>query len=262
VPVESQAVPFVYSGQPAILNLIRDVSERKRTESERAETAKRERKAREEFTHLLITSQEAERQRIAGELHDSLGQNLSVIKNRARLAAQQAVVPAVAGHLEAIERIVSDSITETRNLAHNLRPLHIEQVGLTDSLRELIREVSQSSPIRFERRIEDVDDVLKGDAATNVYRVVQEALNNLIRHSRAQQASVTLIRDVRTVHLRIADDGVGFDPGQVMAHRGLGLTSMTERVRMMGGKFEIHSETGHGTQLLVDLPISDANGAD
>lgn len=260
VPVESQAVPFTYSGQPAILNLIRDVTERKRGEAERADVAARERKAREEFTHLLIASQEAERQRIAGELHDSLGQNLSIIKNRARLAAQQSSPPAVTTHVEAIERLASDAIEETRNLAHNLRPAHIEQVGLTASLGEMIREVSQSSQIHFERRVENVDGVFKGDAATNVYRIVQEALNNMIRHSKAHQAAVTVERDVHSVRLRIADDGIGFDTRQATAGQGLGLTSMTERVRMLGGSFNIESAPGRGTQLAIEVPITEPDG--
>jgi PAS domain S-box-containing protein len=260
VPVESQAVPFTYSGQPAILNLIRDVTERKRAETERADTAARERKAREQFTHLLIASQEAERQRIAGELHDSLGQNLSIIKNRARLASQQCPKPEAATHLEAIERLVGESIDETRNLAHNLRPAHIEQVGLTASLQEMIREVSQSTEVHFERRVENVDGVFKGDAATNIYRIVQEALNNVLKHSKARQAAITVERDVRSVRLRIADDGIGFDTRQPTTRRGLGLTSMTERVRMLSGNFSIQSAPGHGTQLAIELPIIESDG--
>ena len=214
----------------------RDITERKRAEAERADAVAREQKAREEFTRQLIASQEAERQRIAGELHDSLGQNLSIIKNRAQLAARDSSTgQPVAEHLQAIERVASEAIAETRNLAHNLRPMHIEQVGLTGSLQELIREVSQSCQTHFERRLENVDDIFKGEAATNLYRVVQEALNNLVKHSRAHEASVTLERDVRTVRLRIADDGVGFDTNATAGRSGLGLTSISERVRMLGG---------------------------
>ncbi len=258
VSVESKAVPFWYGGRRAILNLMRDVSERKRAEVERTEATAREKKAREEFTHLLIASQEAERARIARELHDGLGQNLSVIKNRAYLAAQDtSLEPPVANHLQAIERISTDAIAETRSLAHNLRPLHIEQIGLTNSLRELIREVSQSSQIHFERRVENVDDVFNAEAAANIYRIVQEALNNLIRHSRARQASITIERDVRSVRLRIADDGDGFDVNKTASRRGLGLTSMTERVRMLGGTFNLQSAPGKGTELSVELPLDE-----
>jgi PAS domain S-box-containing protein len=258
VQVESQAVPFTFGGKPAILNLIRDVTERKQAEIERGEVAAREKKAREEFTHLLIASQEAERRRIAGELHDSLGQNLSIIKNRALLATRTSGIPTpTAEHLQAIERIVTDAIDETRNLAHNLRPAHIEQVGLTASLQELIREVSQSSEIHFERRVENVDGAFNHDATTNVYRIAQEALNNLIKHSRAQEAVITVERDLHSVHIRIADDGVGFEPARAMEQRGLGLTSITERVRMLGGHLDIQSAPGNGTQLNIDLPIAE-----
>jgi len=262
VQVESQAVPFIYGGRPAILNLIRDVTERKQAEIERGEVAARERKARQEFTHLLIASQETERRRIAAELHDSLGQNLSIIKNRALLASRAAGVPAPAAeHLQAIERVATDAIDETRNLAHNLRPAHIEQVGLTASLQELIREVSQSSQIRFERRVENVDGVFDQDGAANVYRIAQEALNNLIKHSHAQEAVLTVERDLHSVRIRIADDGVGFDPARVMAQRGLGLTSITERVRMLGGHLDIQSAPGKGTQVAIEVPVAESVSA-
>jgi PAS domain S-box-containing protein len=259
VLVESQAVPFIYGGKPAILNLIRDVTERKRAEVERSETAAREKKAREEFTKLLIASQEAERHRIAGELHDGLGQNLSIIKNRSLLAQRDPATSAVVTeHLQSIERIVSGAIDETRNLAHNLRPAHIEQVGLTASLQELIREVSTSSQIRFERRVENVDGIFNWEAATHVYRIAQEALNNLTKHSRAEQAVITIERDVRTVHMRITDDGAGFDIGRAASKGGLGLTSITERVRILGGQLNIQSALGKGTQLTVELPMAEA----
>jgi len=259
VSVESQAVPFIYGGKPAILNLMRDVTERKRAEVERGEAAAREKKAREEFTHLLIASQEAERHRLAGELHDGLGQNLSIIKNRSLLAQREPATPAVVTeHLQSIERIVSEAISETRNLAHNLRPAHIEQVGLTASLLELIREVSESSQIRFERRVENVDGIFNWEAATNVYRIAQEALNNLTKHSRAEQAVITVERDVRDVHMRITDDGVGFDIIKAMTKGGLGLTSIAERVRMLGGQLNIQSTPGKGTQLTIELPVAEA----
>ena len=229
--------------------------------TEQHQAALREQQARQEFTQQLIASQEAERQRIAAELHDSLGQNLSVIKNRAQLALQ---LPGLSSEttrqLEAIERVVSEAIAETRNLAHNLRPLHVEQVGLTDSLRVLIREISQSSDIRFERRLENVDDLFTGNAATIVYRIVQEALNNLIKHSRAREAAVTLERDVRAVRLRVVDDGVGFDTSIVRTQGGLGLRNIKERVDMLGGTLILQSTPGQGTQMTIELPVADGSG--
>jgi PAS domain S-box-containing protein len=229
--------------------------------TDRYQAALREQQARQEFTQQLIASQEAERQRIAAELHDSLGQNLSVIKNRAQLALQHpGLTSDAARQLEAIERVVAEAIAETRSLAHNLRPLHVEQVGLTDSLGVLIREVSQSSDIHFARRLENVDDLFTGSAATNVYRIMQEALNNLIKHSRAREAAVTLERDVRSVRLRVADDGVGFDTGRARTRGGLGLSNIKERVNMLGGTLTIQSAPGQGTQLTVELPMAEGSG--
>jgi signal transduction histidine kinase len=194
---------------------------------------------------------------LAGELHDSLGQNLSLIKNRTHLALQQTgVPPETVSHLEAIRRIVSDAISEVRNLAHNLRPLHIEQLGLTDSLGILIEEVAQSANIPIARRLENVDDLFKGEAAANVYRIVQESLNNLVKHAQARRAEVTLERDITCARLRVNDDGCGFDARQALAKGGLGLTSLRERARMLGGSVEIHSAPGQGTELFVELPFS------
>ena len=246
------------SGEPRFVCMDVDLTERKAAEKSLREAQERELRAREEFGHQLLDAQESERRRIASELHDSLGQNLSVIKNRAHLARQSAFAqPDTTAHLEAIERIISDAITETRSLAHNLRPPHIDEIGLTDCLNGLIQEVSQSSDIRFERRLENVDDIFKDEKATNVYRIVQEALNNLVKHSHATKAVVTLQRDVRTVQLRVADDGVGFDIQKMTSRRGLGLTSITERARMLGGKLEVESAPRKGTQLTVELPFSD-----
>jgi len=236
------------------VSLLLDITDRHRA-------VLREQEARQEFTQQLIASQEAERQRIAAELHDSLGQNLSVIKNRAQLALQLPGLSSdAARQLEAIERVVAEAIAETRSLAHNLRPLQVEQVGLTDSLGVLIREISQSSDIHFERRLENVDDLFTGNAATNIYRIVQEALNNLIKHSRAREAAVTLERDVRSVRLRLADDGVGFDIGSARTRGGLGLSNIRERVNMLGGTLTIQSAPGQGTLLTIELPLADCPG--
>jgi PAS domain S-box-containing protein len=211
---------------------------------------------RKEFARNLLSAQERERKRLASELHDSLGQNLAVIKNHADTALQGAELPGpLAAHLQGIQRVAAEAIAETRNLAHNLRPPHIEQIGITESLRGLIHSVSQSTPVHFEFRLENVDDIFKGEAATNIYRIAQEALNNLVRHSRANQGSVTLERDVRSVRLRVVDDGVGFDSGNAASQNGLGLTSINERAHMLYGSLSIASTPGQGTELVVELPI-------
>jgi PAS domain S-box-containing protein len=215
--------------------------------------------AREEFTQRLISAQEQERKRLANELHDSLGQNLSLVQNRTQMAlAEAGLPPGAAAHLEAIGRVAIEAIAEVRNLAQNLRPLHIDQFGVTDSLESLVEQVAQSAPIQIERRFENVDDLFRGDEATTLYRILQEALNNLVKHSQASRATVTLERDLHCVRVRLEDNGRGFDMSAVAAARkvrtGIGLTSISERVRMLGGSFQIRSAPGQGTRIRIELP--------
>jgi PAS domain S-box-containing protein len=221
--------------------------------------------ARQEFTQRLISAQEQERKRLAGELHDSLGQNLSLVKNRIQLALSAAGNdPSVVNHLEAASKLMTDSITEVRNLAHHLRPLPIEQSGLTDTLEALVQEVAESSAIHFERRFENVDDLFPGEQATVVYRIVQEALNNLVKHSGATTASVVVERDLHCVRLKIEDHGKGFDKATVIGpHRvrtGIGLTSIDERVRMLGGSLDIRTGPAQGTILQIEIPLHETAG--
>jgi PAS domain S-box-containing protein len=254
IAIEALAVPFVYDGRPAILNLIRDITERKRAEAERQQ-------AREEFTQHLIATQEAERQRIAGELHDGLGQNLLLVKNRAQLAlAVAGAAPELRQQLEGIQDIASQAIAEVRQISQNLHPYQLDHLGLTRALEAMIDNAAQSTAIAFERKLEVVDEVFCGDAATNFYRIVQESLNNVLKHSQAQRVRVEVERDVRDVRLLIEDDGRGFDMGGRVkpgAAGGFGLKNIAERVRILGGRLKLDSKPGVGTRLEVAIPIRD-----
>ena len=255
VAVEAMAVPFVYAGQPAILNIIRDISERKRLERERAEALIREQKAREEFTRKLIASQEAERRRIAAELHDSLGQNLLLIKNRAQLALLGGAGSADANaQLEEISALANAAISEVRQISHDLHPYQLDHLGLTGALEAMIDNAARSSGVTFERKLDRVDEVFAKDGATNLYRVVQESLSNVLKHSRARHGRVRLERDVREIILRISDDGLGFDAAQSENH-GLGLRNIAERVRILGGRLALNSSVQRGTCVEVTIPI-------
>jgi signal transduction histidine kinase len=239
-----------------------DLTARKQAEQSLHEAQERELRARDGFARQLLNAQENERQRLASELHDGLGQNLSIIKNTVDLALKQTGPTSIPAHLEAISRFVSEGITEVRNLARNLRPLQIKQLGLTDSLGELVDNVAQSTAIRIERRLEKVDDVVNGEAATHLYRIVQEALNNLLKHSGAGRANVSLERDVNCVRLIVTDNGTGFEVKDAFSRGGLGLTSIGERARMLGGSFKIQSVAGEGTRLTIELPIHDGGDAE
>ena len=242
-----------------------DIHDRKLAEESLREAQAEALMARQKFTQSLIAAQEQERKRIARELHDSLGQNLSVIKNRIQLAlAESSNSAAAVTQLEAVSKLVADALSEVRTLAHRLRPLPIEQFGLTDCLGNLVQEVAESSAIPIDRRLEQVDDLFPGERATMVYRILQEALNNLVKHSGATAATVAVERDLHCVRLRIEDNGRGFDKSAVVSPRkirsGLGLTSIEERVGMLGGTLDIRTSPGQGTVLQLEIPLSESAG--
>ncbi len=257
--VEIQARSFVTdSGRTLRVAAVRDVTARRRAAELLRQSQERELRAREEFSRHLLTAQEQERQRLANELHDGLGQNLSLIRNRMMLALElPGLAPEVVEHLHAVAEIASDCVSEVRNLSQNLRPIQIEQLGLSQALNSLVERVRDSTTMQIECRIEDVDDVLQGEAATHLYRICQEALNNVLRHSQARRATLSLERDVGMLHLDVRDDGVGFDPAGGNDGNGLGLTSMRERAQMLGGTLDVRSAPGRGTHLQVNLSFTE-----
>jgi PAS domain S-box-containing protein len=254
----------IFSATGELLSLegfITDITAQRRAEIERADAQLRERQAREQFTGQLIASQEAERQRIAGELHDSLGQNLLLIKNRAQLALASETAPGDSpGQLEGILELASHAIAEVRQISQNLHPYLLDQLGLTRAIGAMIDNAAQSSSIVFQHKLEPVDDLFGAEAATNLYRVVQETVNNILKHSQATHARIILERDLHHTRLWIEDDGRGFAPGPAAAQttaRGLGLKNIAERVRILGGSLTVDSRPGAGTRIESILPISE-----
>jgi len=229
-----------------------------RTEAERQQAVSREHQARVEYTFQLIASQEAERARIARELHDSLGQNLLLIKNHALLARANDNA-AASTRLEEISALISQAITEVRQISHDLHPYQLDHLGLTRALAAMIDSAAEASGIAFERKLDSVDAIFSMEAAINLYRIVQETVSNVLKHSRAKKVSIKLECDVREVQLRIADDGVGFNvPENGNGGKGLGLKNIAERTRILNGVLKIDSQPGCGTRIEVTIPIAEA----
>jgi ligand-binding sensor domain-containing protein/signal transduction histidine kinase len=219
---------------------------------------KRAHAAQEAFSRQLIESQERERQRIAAELHDSLGQNLLIIKNRALIGTQTYPDSESAKEqFDEISAVSSQAIDEARAIAYNLRPHQMDRLGLTKAIKVMLRKVGEASEIRFTTEIDDLDGAFPKEMEINLYRIVQESVNNIVKHSAATEAAVVIKRQGRVVQVKIEDNGQGFklDAERVSerGERGFGLTGIAERAGMLGGQPIIRSTPGQGTTISVTL---------
>ncbi|MGQ0735611.1 MAG: ATP-binding protein [Acidobacteriota bacterium] len=220
----------------------------------------KERNAQRVFSRTLLDSQEAERRRIAAELHDTLGQSLLIIKNRIALAqADVADTDVLREHLDELSASASDAVDECREIAYNLRPVQLSRFGLGVTLRAIFMRIAEVTSIAASTDMDAIDDALPEDSQVNVYRIVQECVNNIIKHSRATEASLVVRRHDRRLTLVIRDNGVGFvktgpstaTGASAPALSGFGLIGVAERVRMLGGRLEIDS--GPGTTIKIAL---------
>jgi signal transduction histidine kinase len=233
------------------------------TELEHAATeerSRREREAQEQFARELIDSQERERQRIAAELHDSVGQNLLIIKNRAELALGgcEPGSPAAA-ELESIAEVSAQTIEEVREISFNLRPYQLDRLGLTKAIGSMVRRLKESFNIDIEPDVAPIDGLLPKDAEIALYRIVQEGMNNIVKHAGAARVMLRIERTDGAIVLRIQDNGRGFSPEpgphSVADGQGFGLRSIAERVRLLGGTHSLKSIPGEGTLLSCIVPI-------
>jgi len=228
-----------------------------RIETEREQSIAREHRARIEYTFQLIAAQEAERKRIAAELHDSLGQNLLLIKNLAQMALREQEPAQTYERVASIDHLAAQCIAETRQISRDLHPHQLDHLGLKRALESMLESVAQASVITFQWKIDCVDELFSAEGAMNLYRIVQESLNNILKHSRAKNARVDLERDIHEVQLCISDDGCGFSPGRLAENKkGLGLKNIPERVRMLGGSLKVDSAPGGGTRIDVVIPVA------
>jgi signal transduction histidine kinase len=203
----------------------------------------------------LVEAQENERRSISRELHDEVGQALTgVLVEMANLSTliRAGEKDAVAAKADEIKKEVENSIKVVRNMALLLRPSMLDDLGLVPALQWQARELSRRGGIWVKVSADNVSEDLPEEHKTSVYRIVQEALHNCVKHSGARNAEVTVKQEKGRILLRVADDGKGFNPRQ---EKGMGLVGMEERVAHLGGSFAIDTVPGHGTSIQVELPL-------
>ncbi|MCG8374436.1 MAG: histidine kinase [Balneolales bacterium] len=222
----------------------------------RVQQLKKENEKQRRFSQQLIDSQEKERRRIASELHDGLGQQILVIKNRAEIAHQLMENPGeVAEQLDQIRDSAQVSISDVRKIAHNLRPVLLENLGLKEALLSLFNEIEETSEIEWEFEVGEVDDLIPKEKEINLFRVVQESIKNIEVHSEASKASIRVKVEKKGIHSEIMDDGKGVDEKLIKESNGMGVAGMNERVKSLGGELFIRSNIPSGTIVSFKIPL-------
>jgi signal transduction histidine kinase/ligand-binding sensor domain-containing protein len=219
----------------------------------------REKRSQEHFSKRLIDFQERERKRIAGELHDSLGQNLLVMKNALSLCQEYAAPnAAMSAHLEQLSELTLQSLNEVREISFDLHPHTLERLGLRKGIQSVVTKIGQTSNIGFSTDIDAVDARVSKDKEIHIFRIIQEGLNNVVKHSGATTCTLTVRVAADAIIVTIHDDGKGFVKEEVpeeVTHQGFGLKGMAERTKLVGGELSIESAPSAGTTVRVTIPI-------
>ena len=207
----------------------------------------------------VIDAQEAERARVARDLHDDIGQALTSVLLGLRLvegAVSAGGAPEAARErVEEVRTLVADALGSVRRLAFDLRPTVLDDVGLVAALERLVAETATRHGLAARLHLDglDADRRLAPELETVVYRIVQEALTNVARHAAASRVDVRVVADTAAVRGEVGDDGKGFDPGPVAS--SLGLAGMRERAVLAGGRLEVASAPGAGTRVAFEVPL-------
>jgi two-component system sensor histidine kinase UhpB len=211
-------------------------------------------RARRDAARTALAAQEAERLRVARELHDEIGQTLTAITLHAERAAEgdPAAAPA---ELERLADAVRDSLDEVRRIARELRPEALDDLGLVNALIALCTRINaQGGPV-VRRELQSTLAPLPDDVELVIYRIAQESITNALRHSDAESVTVSLQADAQTLTLRVVDDGRGMPAA--LPDGTAGIAGMRERALLVGGRLSIESQPGAGTEVELSIPIGD-----
>ena len=254
----SGRVYYTSSGEQRMVMVSRDITQRRNAEQE----LELSRKQLQHFTEHLEHVLEEERKRISRELHDELGQLLTILKfdiSWLRLEGVKSDSEAIA-KIDAMMESVNEALASVKRIAKEIRPPQLDALGLVGAIQWDIDQAEKKTGLKGVVNVEPAEFEIKGQISTVLYRVFREALTNILRHSQAKQIFVRLMQRSDSVSVTIRDDGRGITKKELKGTTSLGLIGIRERIRMVGGTLTIEGKTGSGTVLSVEVPLKKKNG--
>ena len=259
--LESKSAALAWGDFNAIQESVGGISEVRHLQMELMQMARKVQAAQEglhDYIGAITSAQEEERTRLARELHDDTIQAVIALKQRVQLAQKSVKDQNGNQALRELETLAEQTIENLRRLTRALRPIYLEDLGLVTALEMLARETSQANHLEVNFKRSGQERRLSREVELALYRIAQEALNNVVHHAKAQHTALHIGFD-KEIKLEVTDDGVGFSvpksPTDFAPSGHFGLLGMMERADLIGGRFEVQSETGRGTRLSVRLVI-------
>lgn len=230
----------------------------------RVSILKKEKRIQQSISSRLIEELEKARKRMAGELHDGLGQNLMIIKNEIQhIISKSSSQKNSNGELDEVSSLISESINEVREIAADLHPHQLDRLGLKKAIESIIYKCIHSSDIDFIIEIDEIDDLFPKNLEIHIFRIIQEGLTNIVKHANASIVKILFKTKQNRAYITISDNGIGFDFRSYQSGRtynqGFGLAGMVERVKILRGKLDIDSDHKKGTTINVQIPINESS---
>jgi len=253
IPVEINSHLFFYNKKPTILSIARDITERKQAEEKLRRTSKL---LRELATHLQSVREE-ERTMIAQEIHDELGQVLTALKIQISLLANKLNndQEPLKQKINSLSDMIDASVESVQKISSKLRPGILDELGLIAAIEWQTEEFEKLTSIKCSLVLPKEELVLEKDKSTAIFRIFQEALTNIARHSQATKAQISLLNFQSNIFLEIQDNGRGISQDQIKDFKSLGIHGMEERAMVFGGQVYIEGISGKGTKVKVEIPI-------
>jgi two-component system sensor histidine kinase DegS len=219
--------------------------------------AKSDSSAEQLISKKMFDARESEKKKMAKELHDGLQQELHVITFELKQLSKKTFTPKE--EMENLAEKINETIEEVRRISYALYPNQLEKLGLRKAILGIANNLADTSDVYFTIKIdEEFEKSLNLDAAIQIYRIIQELFNNVVKHSEAQRANLTMNTDKAYFYIYVSDDGQGFINNNLRMSRfrnGLGLNSIQDRLKLMNGKMEIKSQLGKGTEVKIQIPV-------